>query len=544
MYIIVSNNSKIPPDIKESGSQFEQWSVDEFLDRATSEEGIDLDETTIIYYDISHLTSQIYEGLKPFAESGYKIEYYRWDDKPNVDFTMTDKVKIFNTEEKKPEPEPVSAPVEEPQVTPTPVMETPTEVKQPEPQMTPPPVPDYPTSVLTEKDYQETFNNPNAQPQVSSQTPSQTPPPFIDPAQTNQYGNNGGFNQVPPYEQPNINPQMPYQQPQQQPTGNGSGQLYGYQAPYQQPQPQSQPYQAPEISEGVKLVGEKPTHNPHGDIFKENLSNMLIYDDYDAKSSIANGSSAKVILFGSSKGGTGKTFTCLISAYWYAKTHPTQRVAVADFDIIDGQVGITINKIGITMQNYYVLYKGGQRDFKYLHNSAVKSDHFSPNIEFYLAPSQDIPEITNNTEFWANVFELLCKNYDVVFFDTGIDYLGKKPISMLYKIANKIIITCNPSINSVKSVIKQFKSLSGERVNNVFRKSENILDRVNIVLTRVYEDADLNDVVVMNLSKYAQIIAAFGNIDNIVSRVQWYQDWQLIDSNADITESLNEIVRF
>ena len=111
------------------------------------------------------------------------------------------------------------------------------------------------------------------------------------------------------------------------------------------------------------------------------------------------------------------------------------------------------------MQDFYKVYKGGHSEFSYLDNCKVKSDHFSPNIDFYLAPSQDIPTITNDTTYWNTVFKLLITNYDVVFFDSGIDYLGKAPISQLYKIADKIIITCNPSINSVKSVIKQFKTL-------------------------------------------------------------------------------------
>ena len=137
-------------------------------------------------------------------------------------------------------------------------------------------------------------------------------------------------------------------------------------------------------------------------------------------------------------------------------------------------MSINLNKLTPTMQDFYKLYMCDKKTFEYLDNCKVKSEYFGCNIDFFLAPSQDIPEITNNNEFWSSVFKLLITNYDVVFFDSGIDYLGKPPISQLYKIADKIIITSNPSINSVKSVIKQLKTLSGLRANNVFKAGDNI----------------------------------------------------------------------
>lgn len=321
-----------------------------------------------------------------------------------------------------------------------------------------------------------------------------------------------------------------------------------YEEPPQPPTQQIPTQQIPTKQTSTQQQNQETIYQPPiypSNVQLANMSNMLQYDDYDSAAPQANrkAAPAKVILFGSSKGGTGKTFTCLISAYWYAKTHPMQRIALADFDIIDGQIGITINKLTPTMQDFYKQYHAGHKEYSYLDNCKVKSDHFSPNIDIYLAPSQDIPQVTNDNEYWKNVFELLIKNYDVVFFDSGIDYIGKPPISMLYKIADKIIITSNPSINSVKSVIKQFKTLSGMRANNVFRAGDNILSKVNVVLTRVYENETVNSIVIQNISKFAPIVAKFGNIDDIISEVQWYQHWYLIDNSPDITASLNAITQ-
>lgn len=468
MYIIVSNNPRIPIDLE--GFQVDRWDSDTFIERASSDEGIDIDEG--IWYDISCLTQDIYEALGAYKEAGVNLVYYRFEDTPNVNFTMMDKVKTYSVTPIAPPPPPEPEPEPEPIInTPEPVIETPL----PTPVYTEPePTPEYiePEPVYTPP------TQPTYQPPVSDTNSSDT---------NSSNTNNSGIAKI------NINANAP------------------------------------------------------DNAMSKTMYDMLQYDDFDVSSKNYRNMAkpAKVILFGSSKGGTGKTFTCLISAYWYAKTHPTERVALADFDIIDGQIGINLNKLMPTMQDFYKVYKGGHSEFSYLDNCKVKSDHFSPNIDFYLAPSQDIPTITNDTTYWNTVFKLLITNYDVVFFDSGIDYLGKAPISQLYKIADKIIITCNPSINSVKSVIKQFKTLSGKRLNNVFKATDDILSRIKVVLTRVNENQeDITNIVIHNITNYVPVIAAFGNIDDIISQVQWYQRWELIDENKDITDALENITSF
>lgn len=496
MYIIVSTDQRIPEDLAH-GFQVEQWTPNEFFTKASDDDGLEIDEG--IWYDVADLTEEIYDGLAAYIEAGINIIYYRFYDRPAPNFPISQDIKVYGTPEPEPEPEPEEIAEPEPEkVNNTPQVNT-TQVEQ-------------------------------TQPIIQTQPVQQVPP--VQPVQNTQN-----------YQmQPNYNQQMtPYmnQQPMQ-----------GYsQVPYQpsyMPQRPVQPMQPMQPMKPMTPPSATEIQQISTEQLKSNMSNMLQYDDYDAgdKSKNRKAAPAKVILFGSSKGGTGKTFTCLISAYWYAKLHPTQKIALADFDIIDGQVGITINKITPTMQDYYKLYKNDRRDFTYLDNCKVKSDHFSPNIDFYLAPSQDIPTITNDNEFWNDIFQKLISNYDVVFFDSGIDYIGKLPISQLYKIADSIIITCNPSINSTKSVIKQFKTLSGQRQNNVFRPGDDILSKVKVVLTRMSNMTDINDIVCQNISTYAPIVAQFGQIDKEISQVQWYQMWTIIDSTPEITEQLNKIIEF
>lgn len=457
-YLIVTQDQRIPPDIQMF--DYEVWSLQQFIEAAGSEEGINIDEG--VWFNIDSINKDVYDAIHEGIE--IPLKFYKFEDQNIVlDFVISEG--ISNYEIKKPEPPQEEIPIVE-----------------------------------------------NIQQQIPTQ------PPQMQPAQQPVAA---------PIQQPEI-PQIPIQ-PMQQPA-----------APIQQPSIQERTsVEIPTEIGDLSVINSNVTEIDNNRLNELNLSNLLNTEGDTIKEN--TGKPAKVILFGSSKGGTGKTFTCLLAAYRYAKTHPTERVALADFDIIDGQVGITINKNNPTLGDYYKQYNAGNGTFDYLSNVIVKNDHFNSNLDFYLAPPMDVPEITNNVNFWQNVFELLIKNYDTVFFDSGIDYLGKPPISRLYKIADKIILTSNTSINSVKSIIRQLQTLSGRRKNNVFHPENKILDRVNLVLTRVSSNNATNTLVLENLSKYAPIVAAFGNIDDQISKSQWYQQWEIWDYETKVNSYLDKI---
>ena len=515
MYIVVSNTNKIPSKL--SSFAVELWPLDEFITKAGSDEGIDIEEG--LWIDVAVLNKDIYDAICSDEESKSKILFYRFSSTPEPEFLADEEVYVeYPAAEDAGMPEsgiddvsnvqnvlvPPEAPI--PEAAPeAPIFNEPVvEQIPPQPQMQPPIVEEQPTQPIIEQPIVE-------QPTIPQQ------PIVAQPTVPQQV--------IPPVEHQEPVATVPvtdlYPQPEKHTSANTS------------------------TIDGLPIVDQKNLNeNVSGKPTEADL-NILIQGDPDDEVEEKGDKTAKVILFGSSKGGTGKTFTCCMSAYWYAKTHPNQKIALADFDIVDGQIGITINKISPTVQQYYTYFINNHGTFDNLYACRVKSDRFSPNIDFYLAPSQDIPQITNNTYFWKNVFEHLITHYDVVFVDTGIDYMGKIPISSLYKIADKIIITSNTSINSVKSVVREFKTIGGQRKNIVFDGSEHILDRCNIVLTRVSDETPaINRSVVTNLSGFAPIIAAFGNIDSIISKIQWEQQWQLIDENPDITALLDEITSF
>ena len=510
MYIVVSNDKRKPKELE--GFQVEQWTVNQFLAKATAEDDDGLSIEEGLWYYTPVLTKDVYDALLVFKNDpnyNSKIIFFRYENDSPANFNIeggelicidpnslsVDNIPTVEIPEPA-KPEVKAIPATEPKVQ---------EIAPSEPEVTATPIP---TNTIPEF-------TPNSVPSFLSQHTEVAPKVETQP-------------------EPVVAP-IPVQAPAPAP------------APVVAPVAPIVP-ETPVVDEnanqvgGLKIIEDNHLSNDKGKIVNPLAQNLV--DDTNIMPDFNTNKAAKVILFGSSKGGTGKTFTACMCAYWYAKTHPTEKVALADFDIIDGQVAITTNQVFPTVQGFYMDYIQGKDTFDDLYNYHANTDKFSTNLDFYLAPPQDIPEITNNNDFWKCIFTLLTKSYDVVFFDSGIDYMGREPISNLYKIADKIIITSNTSINSVKSVIKQMLTISGQRANPIFSKEDDILKNVNIVLTRVSNEyEDVNDQVVDSLTRYAPIIAAFGTIDSLIYRVQWGGTWYLIDEEPGIISNLEEITK-
>lgn len=270
-----------------------------------------------------------------------------------------------------------------------------------------------------------------------------------------------------------------------------------------------------------------------------------LFKNAQEDSSESGNKEAKIFVFGSSKGGTGKTFTCLISAYRYAKLHPGEKIAVADFDIIDGQVGISIMKIQPTMMSYWKNYSAGDSSFKTMAQFSTKADKFPSNIDFFLAPKD---YYINDKKFWLSILDNLVKNYDTVFFDTGIDYINYPPISFAYKIADRVVLTSTTSIKSVSSVLKQISKLKGQSSSanangiEVFKAEDNIGPKLRLAITGYNEKDSSNTTVIETFSKNIKIAAIFGQYYTEISRAEYYGEWNIFDTNKKFNESLDKLV--
>lgn len=251
-----------------------------------------------------------------------------------------------------------------------------------------------------------------------------------------------------------------------------------------------------------------------------------------------NNKRARTYLFGSSKGGTGKTFTCLICAYRYAKLHPQEKVAVCDFDITDGQVGITIHRTKSTVYDFYKQWKLGYKDFNTMKNCLVKTNRFPKNVDFYLAP-KDNP--ININAFWEDVLANLITNYDVVYFDSGIDYMNYPPISTLYKIADKILLMSTTSIKSVSSVTKQIARLKGKITNNVFSEKDEIGKRLNLVVTQIIKNDPMNNQILGILKENVNIVGLFPVLTAEIQRAEYLEEWDIFDNVKQFNETLDKI---
>ena len=94
--IVVDDSKRIPEDLEPSN--VEQWSKSEFLTKATSDEGLDLDEG--IWYNVSILSQDVYEALKLYIENGsIVVKFYRFDDESAPTFNIDYDIIVYSTQE-------------------------------------------------------------------------------------------------------------------------------------------------------------------------------------------------------------------------------------------------------------------------------------------------------------------------------------------------------------------------------------------------------------------------------------------------------------
>ena len=481
MHIVVTDDGRLPYELQDQSFEVKVYTYDEFYQVELSvDEGLWLN-VTFLEEAPYH---QIIEMFKVDPTSARMLHLFRFADQPEPPYQIDEYVEVYG---------------------------------QPLPQTVPTPNQPQPEQIIQEA------------------------PPVV---QQQQY----------------VEPQQHYVEPQQQPVQENEPTPV-YQQPAQQEEVATPDNMELNVNNINDIMAEGPTEEdlvkviegttsvPPVDIrntgFQRKMDDLLKRDEDD----VARGNKkhkkadALVYLFGSAKGGTGKTTTSLMSAYVFAQLHPELKIAFADFDITDGQVSIALQKPSPTLFDFYKVYLHGKQTFSDLENCKVRSEYFR-NVDFYFAMPQDIPEITDDMKFWHTVLELLLKNYDVVFFDSAIDYLDKKPVSMVYTIANKIYLTSNTSIISVKSVIKQIKTLAGLRKNNVFDADDHILDNIRVILTRVNQQSnDINSYIVNSFNEFVPVVGVFGNLDSVIEQIQWYQRWNLLDENVN-PEIWNMIVNY
>lgn len=225
----------------------------------------------------------------------------------------------------------------------------------------------------------------------------------------------------------------------------------------------------------------------------------------------------RIITFGSAKGGSGKTFTSIITAYYYAKDHPNEKVCLLDLDVEEPQVALVIRQLTPNIKKFYTEYQMGDKSFETMKKAKVNGDKMPKNLDFYLTPRDANPIL--DTDFWETVMTNLFYNYDMVFLDTGTTYMKTEPIILAYKVADKICLVTMASLASSVAVTHQIKRLVGDMENPVYSKSDELEPKINLIVTNSYEDFTTKSIV-NSMGEAAPIIACFGNLHADINRIQ------------------------
>ena len=116
------------------------------------------------------------------------------------------------------------------------------------------------------------------------------------------------------------------------------------------------------------------------------------------------------------------------------------------------------------------------------------------------------------------------------------------PIKFAYKCADKINIITTTSIKSVSSVTKQISYLTGAIDNTVYTKEDGLSGKINIIITQMVDNDEINMGIYNELQRRANVIAAFGVITDSIQRCEMFGEWDIFDNNKDINENFDKIM--
>lgn len=244
-------------------------------------------------------------------------------------------------------------------------------------------------------------------------------------------------------------------------------------------------------------------------------------------------SDAIVFTFGSSKGGSGKTFTCIASARRYAQLHPEKRVALIDLDIIDAQVGISLHYVSPNVNNAYLSWLSNGEDLDL--NSSYRETDLGKNLHVFAGNSSGLSKDRYPDDFWIDFLTKIVGVYDTVFIDTGIDYLNIEPIRMAYQIADRVVVLSGTSIKSITSIKKQLNYLAGFAEGSPYDKEMEILGKVGLVFTQWEPGNPVEQVpsLLQNMTKIGDIVVPvlvkFGYI-KYIQEIEFLGNWSLADN--------------
>lgn len=276
------------------------------------------------------------------------------------------------------------------------------------------------------------------------------------------------------------------------------------------------------------------------------LSSIAEMMNNDGSESEDEGDSiGKIITFGSAKGGSGKTFTSIITAYYCAKDQPDKKVCILDLDVEEPQMAIVINRINhATIKKYYASYMVGDTDFEYLKQCRYNDpNRFPANLDFYLTPREDTP--ISDADFWETLMMHLFMNYDYVILDTGTTYMQTPAIISAYKVADKICIVTMVNIASTITVTQQIDRLTGAHENAIYRPEDGLEPKINIIVTNGSPDdkisMNITSTIINELAQHAPVIAQFGSLSNQINRIEIMDQWNLFDEVEPFRRRIKDI---
>lgn len=255
----------------------------------------------------------------------------------------------------------------------------------------------------------------------------------------------------------------------------------------------------------------------------------------------------KIITITSNKGGSGKSTIALSLATYLAHASIKSveeglekkplKICVADYNVKDGQLGFLTGSITPTMAD---LIKKG------LNTENLRSViHHNKNLKVDALLAPKLPRFVDmmETHFFAEVLELLRREYDLVIVDTSVEYLDPLLEEVVYPMADQIIFVCDFVIQAIYGMRRWINEVTKPKDPNSPLAGSGIqADKIGIVFNKVLKAGDeLSPDLIKKAVAGLAVLSAIPDKRSSVSKASNSQSIDLLLRDPEITLGLKRL---
>lgn len=252
----------------------------------------------------------------------------------------------------------------------------------------------------------------------------------------------------------------------------------------------------------------------------------------------------KVVVFTSSKGGSGKSTVAITvaSCLAYASENSVKegledrplKVCIVDFDVRDGQIGFLTGNAKPTVINLRL--NGISRET--IEATAIHDPKLK--IDILLAPKR--PRSVDDTppEFYVELIQNLRKMYDYVILDTSVNYLDPLLEKVAYPTSDQIIFITDIVIQSIFSMTRWIQEVTKPKEQSGMGINKG---KIGLVVNRFLKDVSMPGSKIEKATLGIPVLSVIPSNPKVMAHAANVQSMNTILRHPDLAPRILRIAR-